>query len=256
MCSNYVPVTSLERLLTFFGVEYGKEEPEHDVFPLGMAPFLRLTVEGQEGGRPALLAEEGMFGLLPTFATELQYGRRTYNCRSETVHQKPSFRPAWNAGQRCVIPADAVYEPCYETGKAVRWKISREGGDPFGIAGVYRRWKNPQGGAALYTFTMLTVNCETHPFYRRFHKPGDEKRMPIFLRRDEYIPWLTCEIDDASNFFKQYPGPFMGEPAPLARAPKVTGEPPAKDELLPKPKKPAKPLAPPSPPPPEQGDLF
>jgi putative SOS response-associated peptidase YedK len=250
MCSNYVPVTQLQHLLTFFGVECGKNEVEADVFPLGMAPFIRLTVEGEEGGRPALLAEEGMFGLLPAFATEMKYGRRTYNCRSETVHKLNSFRPAWGAGQRCVIPAHAVYEPNHETGKAVRWRIWQESG-PFGIAGVYRRWRNPEGGL-LYTFTMLTVNCDTHPFYKRFHKPGDEKRMPIFLRREEYVPWLTAKVDDAHQFFKQYPGPFLGEAAPLARAPKVVGDPPAKDEVLPA-KKVVKRAAPP---PPDQGELF
>ena len=79
MCSNYRPVTRLDRLLTFFGVERDKDEAPHDVFPLGMAPFIRLSVEGQEGGKPALVADEAMFGLLPHFAAERQYGRRTYN---------------------------------------------------------------------------------------------------------------------------------------------------------------------------------
>jgi hypothetical protein len=79
MCSNYRPVTRLDRLLTFFGVERGKDEEPADVFPLGMAPFIRLSLEGQEGGRPALVAENGMFGLLPNFATEVQFGRRSYN---------------------------------------------------------------------------------------------------------------------------------------------------------------------------------
>ncbi len=98
MCSNYLPVTRRDRLLTFFGVEYTREElPQREVFPLGMAPFIRLTLEGQEGGRPALVAEDGMFGLLPHFAAEEQYGRRTYNARSETVHKLASFRPAWEA---------------------------------------------------------------------------------------------------------------------------------------------------------------
>ena len=251
MCSNYRPVTRMDRLLTFFGVEYDMGEVlARDVFPMGMAPFIRLTVEGQEGGRPALLAEEGMFGLLPTFATEMQYGRRTYNARSETVHKLPSFKPAWSAGQRCIVPAESVFEPCYDTGLAVRWRISQDGDVPFGIAGIYRRWRNPDGGH-LFTFTMLTVNADSHPFYKRFHKPDEEKRMPIFLRRDEYLPWLTCSLDQAPAFFKQYPGPFLGEPAPLARAPKVAKDPPPTDELLPaKAPKTAKPE------PPKQGDLF
>lgn len=80
MCSNYLPVTRQDRLLTFFGVEYTKAELlQREAFPLGMAPFIRLSVEGQEGGRPALVAETAMFGLLPHFAAERQYGRRTYN---------------------------------------------------------------------------------------------------------------------------------------------------------------------------------
>jgi hypothetical protein len=66
--------------MMFFGVEYMREELlQREVFPMGMAPFVRLTVEGQESGKPALVAEDGMFGLLPHFAAERQYGRRTYN---------------------------------------------------------------------------------------------------------------------------------------------------------------------------------
>lgn len=146
-----------------------------------MAPFIRLTVEGQEGGRPALVAEDGMFGLQPECAAEEQYGRRTYNARSETVHRLPSFRPAWETQQRCIIPTEAVFEPSYESGKAVRWRISQDGDVPFGIVGIYRRWRDPKGGPPIFAFAMLTVNADTRPFYKRFHKPGEEKRMPIFL---------------------------------------------------------------------------
>ena len=39
-----------------------------DVFPLGMAPFIGLTVDGQEAGRPALMAEARQ-GFLPATTT-------------------------------------------------------------------------------------------------------------------------------------------------------------------------------------------
>ena len=42
-----------------------------------------------------------------------------------------------------MIPAEHIYEPNWETGKAVRWKIFQAGDVPFGIAGIYRRWKTP-----------------------------------------------------------------------------------------------------------------
>ncbi|CAJ0773267.1 hypothetical protein R8510_03458 [Ralstonia chuxiongensis] len=31
--------------------------------------------------------------------------------------------PVWRAGNLCIVPADAVYEPCYEIGSKVRHKI-------------------------------------------------------------------------------------------------------------------------------------
>lgn len=73
----------MDRLLTFFGVEYPQDEPERDVDPLGSAPFIRLVTEGEEGGVPALVGDSGTFGLLPHWA-ELKHGRKTYNARTET----------------------------------------------------------------------------------------------------------------------------------------------------------------------------
>ena len=218
-------------MLTFFGVERGKDEPPRDVFPTGMAPFIRLTTEGTEGGAPALVVEDGVFGLLPHFAAELAYGRRTYNARSETVARLPSFKPAWMNGQRCIIPAEAFYESSWETGRAVRWRIAQHGDVPMGIAGIYRRWKNPAGGE-LFTFTMLTVNADGHPIMERFNKPGEEKRMVVIVDPDAYMTWLTCSLQQAPSFFKPWTGALLAEPAPLARASKAVFEPPPKDELF------------------------
>ena len=49
MCSNYLPVTRAERLLTYFGVERARDEPPVDVWPIGLAPFIRLSVGGPGG---------------------------------------------------------------------------------------------------------------------------------------------------------------------------------------------------------------
>ena len=124
MCSNYLPVTRAERLLTHFGVERARDEPPVDVWPIGLAPFIRLAADGS-GGRQV---DDGIFGLLPSFVTELAAGRRTYNARSETVAVKPSFRDAWRRGQRCIVPVDVIYEPCWGTGHSVRWAITQPGG--------------------------------------------------------------------------------------------------------------------------------
>ena len=214
MCSNYEPVTRADRLLAFFGVARPDGEPplelQPEVWPLGTAPFIRRA----EAGSGNRVLEVGQFGLLPSFAKELAFGRRTYNARSETVATLASFKAAWAGGQRCIVPAEAVYEPCYETGRAVRWRITKAGGAPMGIAGVYRRWRSPDG-SSQWTFAMLTVSGAGHPVYERMHRPGDEKRMVLILDPAEYDRWLQCTPAEAATFFRPWTGTLEAAPAPL-----------------------------------------
>ena len=221
MCANYHPVTRMDRMLTFFGVEREAGELPPEVFPTGLAPFVRLA----ESGSGNKVLEAGAFGLLPFFAKEVAYGRRTYNARSETVAKLPSFRDAWKRGQRCIVPAEAIFEPSYETGRAVRWRISQHADIPMGIAGIYTRWKHPETGELMFSFAMLTVNADDHPVMKRFHKPGDEKRMVVILDPSEYDRWLACSLEEAPSFLTQWMGELITEAAPLdrgaARAPRT-----------------------------------
>lgn len=232
MCANYLPVTSSDRLLQYFGVERDRDDPPADVYPLNVAPFIRLDPQQKD----KLVADDGIFGLLPHFATELAYGRKTYNARSETVHKLASFKEAWAHSQRCVIPAEAIYEPNWETGKAVRWRINLPEGKPMGLAGIYRRWRHPDG-RDVNTFAMLTVNATGHPVMKRFHRPEDEKRMVIVLEPEEYLPWLTCSIEVAPTYFRQFMKPMDAVAAPLPKkAPRSDGRvirpPPPLDDLF------------------------
>ncbi|MNX93893.1 hypothetical protein D3C86_1261030 [compost metagenome] len=246
MCSNYETVTRADRLLSFFGVARKGDEPPQVTWPTGLAPFIRLAEDGSGNRR----VDDGAFGLVPGFAKELAYGRKTYNARTETVAKLPSFRSAWKQGKRCIIPAECIFEPNWETGKAVRWRIQQPGEVPMGIAGIYEQWTSPEG-ETMFSFAMLTVNADGHPVMSRFHKPGDEKRMVVILDPEQYDPWLTCPIADAPKYFKQWMGQLDAYPAPLApRAKKTTPAPAAE------PDEPAPPPALPPPPPPPQGDLF
>ena len=218
MCANYVPVTRQQRLLTFFGVDRARDDAPVETFPLGLAPFVRLA---QDGSGLERVVDDGVFGLLPHFATEIGYGRRTYNARSETVARLPSFRDAWARGQRCIIPAEAIYEPNYESGACVRWAIYQEGMVPFGVAGLWTPWRHPDG-REVFSFAMLTVNADQHPLMRRFHKPEDEKRMVVILQPGDYGAWLAAAVQDADRFLRPWEGPLLAEPSPLPpRAPRA-----------------------------------
>lgn len=214
MCSNYRTVTRVDRLLTYFGVERGAREPppEVDTWPLGLAPFIRL----HEDGSGNKIVEDGQFGLLPHFAKEVAYGRKTYNSRSETVDKLPSFRDAWAKSRRCIIPVEWLYETCYESGAAERWRIQAEGAIPMGVAGIYNPWRAPDG-SLLWTFSMLTINADGHPVFSRMHKPGDEKRMVVILDPQDYDPWLLCSPAQAKRYFRQWGGALEAFPAPLPR---------------------------------------
>lgn len=215
MCSNYKTVTQLDHLLSFFGVEREDAtlpwEFDADVWPLRLAPMIRLDERGRR------CVEAGQFGLLPHFAKEVKYGRRTYNARSETVAEKPSFRSAWSRAQRCIIPVERIYEPCYESGSAVRWAIERADGEPIGVAGIYTEHPTltRSDGEPLISFAMLTVSGSGHPIFDRMHAPQDEKRMVVILESEDYEDWLTCSPEEARSFFRQYQGRLHAEPAPL-----------------------------------------
>ena len=180
---------------------------------------------------------DGVFGLLPHFAVELAAGRKTYNARSETVARLASFRQSWANGWRCIIPAECFYEPNWESGKAVRWRIWQPGEVPMGIAGIYRKWRQPDG-RELFTFAMLTVNADGHPLMRRFQRPEDEKRMVVILDPADYASWLVCPVAEAPGLFRQWQGPLDASPAPLPpRAPasssvRTLRPPPATGELF------------------------
>ncbi|WP_233444946.1 SOS response-associated peptidase family protein [Paraburkholderia caribensis] len=117
------------------------------------------------------------------------------------------------------MPCRTFFEPNYETGKAVRWKIGMANGDPLAIAGLWRQWKEIDGSQAL-GFTMLTVNAEEHPLMNRFHKPGDEKRCVVIIPPTEYGDWLSCgSPDEARSFLQLYPSDAMHD-EPFALPPR------------------------------------
>lgn len=215
MCSNYEPVTDQDLLMRHFGVTRpeGSTPLESQIFPGGYAQFVIRRADKAALDREGKV---GQYGLLPDWADNTAFGRKTYNCRSESAASKPSFRDAWKQGRRCVIPSRRLFEPCWETGEAVRWAIKRRDDIPMGIAGLWNVWADPKTGALVPTFTMLTVNADDHALYRRFHRPEDEKRMPVILEEADYDAWLDCTTDQAVSFMRQFPAERLdAEPAPL-----------------------------------------
>lgn len=210
MCANYTPVTERERLRAHFRLDPVEPFPA-ETWPGYAAPFVRQSREQAEHARELRV---GLFGLVPHWAKDPSIGRKTYNARSETAAGKPSFRDAWRYGRRCIVPAESIFEPNWETGKAVRWRIRRRDGAPMGIAGLWGSWKGPDG-RELLSFTMLTVNADGHELMAHFHRPEDEKRMVVVLDEADYDAWLDAPQSRMPDFLGRFPADALeAEPAP------------------------------------------
>jgi putative SOS response-associated peptidase YedK len=193
MCTNFTPTRQTEWAAQALGVTWPQGLPE-EVFPGQLAPVV-LRSHRQERHAAGL----ARFGLIPTWAKDLGQGRHTYNARSETASAKPSFRHAWQARQYALLVVDRFYEPCYDTGRAVRWSIAADNGTPLGLACLWERWVEPETQQNVASFAMLTVNADAHPVMNRFHKAGEEKRSPVMLPLDQWQHWLSATPDQAQQ---------------------------------------------------------
>ena len=118
MCTNYRP-TSRDVVRDRFNVQRPEFEYPEEAYPLSRVPIVRhLKQPGDDGLERECVP--AFFGLIPPWAKDKTIARKTFNARSETVGEKPSYRNAWRRRQYCLVPMDAFYEPNYESGKAVR----------------------------------------------------------------------------------------------------------------------------------------
>ena len=216
MCSHYIAEKARQQLARF-GVQLPADwEPgpgSRHIYPTQWAPIVRRPPEHGSGDdavpdRELVLAR---FGLLPGFAKDEKYGLRTYNARSETVASLASFKGSWAKARHCIIPAASIYEPDWRSGQHVPTRIARSDAQPMGIAGLWQPWKSPRG-EWIQSFTMLTINADSHPIFNQLHRPDpkrpsdkQDKRMVVILPEAAYAAWLDAPAEQSMDFLRPYP---------------------------------------------------
>jgi putative SOS response-associated peptidase YedK len=191
MCVNFTPVKR-KSLREIVKSEHVTDYPP-ETYPGYAAPVIRAAGEG------GMKADLGVFGLLPAWAKDRAFGKRTYNARTETMAEKPSYRSAWAKKQFCLVPMERFFEPCWETGKAVRWSIQRVDRAPFAVAAIWDQWLDKSTGEIVLSFSMLTINADGHPVMGRFHKPEDEKRSLVIVPPYRWHDWLGANNTTARD---------------------------------------------------------
>jgi putative SOS response-associated peptidase YedK len=174
--------------------------PMKSMFPRAQGPFIRRAATGTTDSRECVI---GQWGLIPSFAKEPKVPYSTFNARYEELSDKASYRTPWARGQRCVIPATSFDEPNWETGRNVWWRFTRRDGTPWGLAGLWNAWVDRATGEIHESYTMLTVNADSHPLMRRMHKPDpkygpdeQDKRSVVALEPADVDLWLHGERDE------------------------------------------------------------
>jgi len=225
MCSHYQAAKEAARVAKYFGALGVPSYGMADLWPRRIGFFVRRPPEIESGDEavPEREAVAGRWGLVPWTARGDGIAKAeklsTFNARSETAATSFTYRGAWSRRQRCIIPAEAIYEPDWRTGKAIPTRFTREDGAPLGVAGLWDRYKNA-AGEVVESYTMLTINADEHPLFRDYHQAGKEKRMIVILPDGAYEDWLKASVERTREFLLPYPAErLIAEAVPKEDAP-------------------------------------
>jgi putative SOS response-associated peptidase YedK len=115
------------------------------------------------------------------------------NARSESVHEKPTFRNAFRQ-RRCLVPASGYFEWATELGRYKTKQpvfITRDDEKLLAFAGIFDRWISPEGeirdSVAIITRDAVGDLAKVH------------NRMPLFLPRDRWSMWMDSKLTEVEK---------------------------------------------------------
>jgi putative SOS response-associated peptidase YedK len=137
------------------------------------------------------------WGLVPSWSKDPKIGYKMINARSDTAHEKPSFRAAFKR-RRCLIPVSGFYEWTTVDGAKQPHYIYVKDTDVFSFAGLWEVWHSPDGDE-VWTCSILTTDA--NDTIQKLHH-----RMPVILDGDNRDFWLDndSEVDELRMLMKPY----------------------------------------------------
>lgn len=176
MCGR-LTLTSLDGLVQEFGLV---------TLPLGLGPRFNIAPSQQvpiidNRPREQRVLTFMRWGLIPSWASDPAIGYKMINARRETVARKPAFRDALRR-RRCLVVADGFYEWKRDGKAKTPFYIRRAEHGPMALAGLWERWRSPEG-ELVHSFTIITTGA--NELVARIHD-----RMPVIVARPDYDLWL------------------------------------------------------------------
>jgi putative SOS response-associated peptidase YedK len=194
MCGRYAQSLGVEEIVDSFTLDGSKLEQS---LPLNwnIAPTNEIYIIRNESDSRIL--DSASWGIIAPWQKSLAEARASQshaiNARSESIHEKPTFRQAFRTS-RCLIPASGYYEWATALGKfppKQPFYISRSDQSPLSIAGIWSTWKSEKGeiiqSAAIITREAVGELATIH------------SRMPVFMPRERWNEWLDQSSRDVHN---------------------------------------------------------
>ena len=163
-----------------------------------IAPSQPLLAIPNDGRREATFF---LWGFIPSWEKDSNFGRRLINARGETLAEKPSFKGAYKY-RRCLILADGFYEWKALSGRKTPHFIFMKSREAFAFAGLWSEWESADG-SILKTCAIITI--EPNELMKPIHK-----RMPVILPPSAYGRWLDPKPrTDLQPLMRPYPAKEM-----------------------------------------------
>ena len=139
------------------------------------------------------------WGLIPfwvkSIAETARIRKMTYNARSETIFEKPSFRKPilYN---RCIVPCTGYFEHHHsDNGTKTPYFIRLKEQDIFSVGAIFDKWTNPETKEDVFTFSIITTPANDLTGW--IHNYGtNSQRMPLILHPEDVNNWLNPELSN------------------------------------------------------------
>ena len=197
MCGRYAQTLGAEEIVESFDLA-GSTLDQSLPLNWNIAPTNEIYIIRSEANSRIL--DSASWGIISPWQKKLADARalqsHAINARSESIHEKPTFRHAFRTS-RCLIPATGYYEWATSLGNfppKQPFYISREDDKQLSIAGIWSSWQSESGqviqSAAIITREAVGELATIH------------SRMPVFMPEDRWENWLDTEARDINRIIK------------------------------------------------------
>lgn len=155
MCYTVKIDLTREELEKRFGASYIESEPFHPGERVNAFSLPRLPVICSEQHHEIRLFT---WGLIPywirDFKSATEIRTKTFNAKSETLSDKPSFRNSLRR-KRCIVPVSGFYEWQAQDKQKIPYYISLKEQPIISLAGLYDQWVSPNREKYIILLQLL-----------------------------------------------------------------------------------------------------